>query len=128
MRSYRQKRNLGIAADASALAAARAFYCDALGGRPVRHVRLGDGSSVLTFLVGGDLVTTGRGAANDRVTLVVDDVVAIAERCWDAGFEVRVGGSADAESIVVIDPFDLELEVIARGSQRFRGAVAAEVR
>lgn len=114
MRRYRRKRDLGIdAATGSTLAAARAFYCDALGGRQTGGKRLGDGSSVLMFLVGVGLVTTGPGAANDRLMLVVDDVVAIAERCWDAGFEVRVGGSPDTRSIVVIDPFDLELELIS---------------
>jgi hypothetical protein len=46
----------------------------------------------------------------------VDDALAIAERCWDAGFEVRVRGPADAGTIVVIDPFDIELEVISSGS------------
>ena len=75
-----------------------------------------------------DLVTTGPNAANDRVQLVVDDVVTIAERCWDAGFVVRVGASADAESIVVIDPFGIELELIPSGSQQLRRAVAANER
>jgi hypothetical protein len=65
------------------------------------------------FLVGEELVTTGPGVVNDRVTLVVDDALAIAERCWDAGFEVRVRGTADATSVVVVDPFDRELEVIS---------------
>ena len=104
-------------ASRSALAAARAFYCDALGGRQMRRIQLGDGSSLFRFLVGEELVTTGPGLADDRVTLVVDDPLAIAERCWDAGFEVRVRGFADATTIVVIDPFDRELEVISSTSQ-----------
>jgi catechol 2,3-dioxygenase-like lactoylglutathione lyase family enzyme len=109
----------------SALAAARAFYCDALGGRQMRRLGLGDGGSMLRFLVGGDLVTTGPGAAVDRVTLVVDDALAIAERCWDAGFEVRVRGPVDARTIAVVDPFDLELEVVSSGGRETRRAVAA---
>ena len=68
------------------------------------------------LLVGEALVTTGPGIAGDRVTLVVDDALAIAERCWDAGFEVRVRGAADETTIVVIDPFDRELEVVSSGS------------
>jgi hypothetical protein len=103
----------GIGAGRSALAAARAFYCDALGGRQMRRLQLADGSSMFRFLVGDELVLTGPGIVKDRVTLVVDDALAIAERCWDAGFEVRVHGAADATSVVVIDPFDRELEVVA---------------
>ena len=104
-------RRSSIGRDRSALAAARAFYCDVLGGRQMRRLQLGDGSSMFRFLVGEELVTTGPGVADDRVTLVVDDALAIAERCWDAGFEVRVRGAADETTIVVIDPFDRELEV-----------------
>ena len=48
-----------------------------------------------------------------RITLVVDDAVAIAARCWDAGFTVRVRESADATTIAVVDPFDLELELVS---------------
>jgi extradiol dioxygenase family protein len=103
-----------IGAGRSALAAARAFYCDVLGGQQMRRLQLGDGSSLLSFLVGEALVITGPGVVDDRVTLVVDDALAIAERCWDAGFEVRVRGTADATTIVVIDPFDRELEVRSR--------------
>jgi hypothetical protein len=113
MNSRLRKPRSRIGADRSALAAARAFYCDALGGRQMRRMQLGDGSSMFRFLIGEELVTTGPGVADDRVTLVVDDALAIAERCWDAGFEVRVRGSADATTIVVIDPFDRELEVIS---------------
>jgi hypothetical protein len=54
-------------------------------------------------------------AAKDRVKLVVDDVDAIAERCWDAGLTVRVCGPADASTIVVIDPFGVEMELISSG-------------
>ena len=79
----------------------------------MRRTQLGDGSGMFRFLVGEELVTTGPGLADDPVTLVVDDALAIAERCWDAGFEVRVRDGADATTIVVIDPFDRELEVIS---------------
>jgi hypothetical protein len=82
----------------------------------MRRLQLADGSSMFRFLVGDELVTTGPGVMKDRVTLVVDDALAIAERCWDAGFEVRVHGRAGATSIVVIDPFDRELEVITSRS------------
>lgn len=58
----------------------------------------------------------------NRVTLVVDDALAIAERCWDAGFEVRVREGADQTTVVVIDPFGRELEVISRTVQHERRA------
>jgi hypothetical protein len=54
-------------------------------------------------------------AAKDRVKLVVDDVDATAERCWDAGLKVRICGPADASTIVVIDPFGVEMELISNG-------------
>ena len=115
MTTLLRKPTRNIGAGRSAIAAARAFYCDALGGRQMRRLELADGSSLFRFLVGQELVTTGPGVADDRVTLVVDDALAVAERCWDAGFEVRVHGGADATTIVVIDPFDRELEVISSG-------------
>jgi hypothetical protein len=58
----------------------------------------------------------------DRVTLIVDDALAIAERCWDAGLEVRVPEDADETTVVVIDPFGRELELISRTAQRERRA------
>ena len=88
------------------------------GDRCIPHTRLADGSAVLRFLVGEDLVTTVPDIAHDRVTLVVDDVLAIAERCWDAGFVVRVDESADDGPIVVIDPVGLEVELTRRGSRQ----------
>jgi hypothetical protein len=59
---------------------------------------------------------TARGAARagGRITVVADDPAAIAERCWDAGFEVRVRGPADGGAIVVIGLLEVELEVIPR--------------
>jgi hypothetical protein len=90
-----------------------------------RKRALGEGRSVLRFLVGENLVTTGQSVATDRVKLVVDDVDEVAARCWDAGFEVHVRGTADASTIVVIDPSGLEVELISSGSHAHRGAVAA---
>ena len=98
----------------SRLAAARAFYCDVLGGRQLRRRAVGDGSGLIRFRIGGELVTTGPGGMHDRVTLLVDDVVTVAVRCWDAGFTVRVRESADAVAIAVVDPFERELELVSR--------------
>jgi hypothetical protein len=93
----------------------------------MRRLQLADGSSMFRFLVGEELVTTGPGVEKDRVTLVVDDALAIAERCWDAGFEVRVRGTADATSVVVVDPFDRELEVISAITNGNPGRMALRV-
>jgi hypothetical protein len=81
-----------------------------------------NGSSIVRFLVGEELVATGPGVEKDRVTLIVDDALAIAERCWDAGFEVRVHEIAGATSVVVIDPFGRELEVRSSAPNRRAGA------
>jgi len=107
-----------VATNGSALAAARMFYCDTLGGRQMRRTKLHDENDALCFSVGGELVTTGPAATNDRITLIVDDPVGIAARCWDAGFTVRVRESADATTIAVVDPFDLELELVSDRDQR----------
>ena len=101
-----------ITSGRSPLAAARAFYCDALRGRQMPRAKRGD-DSALCFLVGEDLVTTGPAAMGGRITVVVDDAVAVAARCWDAGFTVNVRDSADATTIAVVDPFDLELGLIS---------------
>ena len=97
-----------ITSGRSPLAAARAFYCDALGGRQMPRAKRGD-DTTLSFLVGDDLVTTGPAAMGGRITLVVDDAIEVAARCWDAGFTVNVRDAADSTTISVIDPFDLEL-------------------
>lgn len=111
MTSPLRKSGSRIGTGRSALAAARAFYCDALGGRQMRRIELADGSSLFRFLVGSELVTAGPAVADHRVTLIVEDALTIAERCWDTGFEVRVRESAGETTIVVIDPFERELEV-----------------
>lgn len=106
----------------SAHAAARAFYCDALGGRQLRRREMGDAGEALSFRVGGAVVTTGTVMTRERTRLVVDDAVAVAARCWDAGFTVRVRESGDATTIAVVDPFDLEVELVASSDQCLSGA------
>jgi hypothetical protein len=53
---------------------------------------------------------------SDRVRLFVDDAAALAERCWDAGFTVRAGGSSDGGIVVMVAPLDLEVEITSRPS------------
>jgi catechol 2,3-dioxygenase-like lactoylglutathione lyase family enzyme len=107
-----------IAARWPLLSAARAFYCDALGGRQVYGTASHERTGQLFFHVGGTLVATRPAGREDPITLMVHDPVAIAERCWDAGFTVQVRESGDATTIAVIDPFDLELELIPIKQQK----------
>lgn len=79
----------------------------------MRRRQIANAGEALSFRVGGELVTTGPVMTRERIRLVVDDAVAIAARCWDAGFTVRVRESADAVTIAVVDPFDLELELVS---------------
>lgn len=64
--------------------------------------------------------------AGSTTTLAVDDVEALVEWCWDAGFTVRMhdGATGDA-SATVIDPSGRRLVLIGRstGHQRDRAAV-----
>ena len=114
-----------LAANRSAVAAARAFYCDALGGRQLRSTS-GGGTGELCFHVGGTVITTGPVTRHGPITLFVDDVVAVAERCWDAGFTVRVRESAEATTVAVIDPFDLEMELVSSNDHACAASVVAQ--
>lgn len=97
-----------LTADAGSVAAARAFYCGALRGCQVWPTERAGGSGDLWFLVGRTLVevdSRGRGAMTP-IVVDVDDPFALAERCWDAGFSVRVHeGAAGRDSLSVVDPF-----------------------
>lgn len=66
--------------------------------------------------------TTARPAARSDavataapVALVVDDPVAVAARCWDVGFTVRVHDGPDgALSLFVADPFGQVIALVGR--------------
>lgn len=66
--------------------------------------------------------TTARPAARSDavataapVTVVVDDPVAVAARCWDVGFTVRVHDGPDgALSLFVADPFGQVIALVGR--------------
>lgn len=101
------------------IAAARTFYCEALGGRQVRPAGLAgtDGGS-LWFHVNGALVEAGSAlhGPHTRVALSADDPALLAERCWDAGFEVRVHDDATGRTLFsVIDPFGRRIDLIPSG-------------
>ena len=65
-------------------------------------------------------------ATTTPVAVVVDDPVAIAERCWDAGYTVRVHDDpAGAVSLFLADPFGREIALIGRTSTTYPSAIAA---
>jgi catechol 2,3-dioxygenase-like lactoylglutathione lyase family enzyme len=101
--------------------AAQLFYCDLLGGRPIRAVPAA-AARELWFLVGRALVKTGpqvRGGSA-RIALWVEAAEDTAARCWDAGFTVRVHpGEPGSPELTVIDPFGLEIAL--RGGTSARG-------
>ena len=90
---------------------ARAFYCDALHGRQVwDSERVGS----LSFIVAGTRIDVSTNGAGDRepVVLSVDNPDALAERCWDAGYSVRVEHDATTVRMSVIDPFGRRIELV----------------
>jgi hypothetical protein len=96
------------------LAAASTFYTGLLRGEPVRAARRRTEDAQLVFRIGDVLVETGpinRGGA--PVLLHVDDPLAVAERCWDAGFTVQLLDPPFGDAIVaVIDPFGQPLHLV----------------
>ena len=101
----RSRRTPGISP--SAAKAARSFYGDALGGREVWRTGRAEAPGSLWFLVGGTLVEVSAdpGAVRAAITLAVDAPYDVAERCWDAGFTVRVrhDGTRPAATVSVVD-------------------------
>ena len=94
---------------------ARAFYCDILEGRQVwdgERERRAD----LSFIVEGTRIDVGgRGSGDDgeAVVLSVANPDALAERCWDAGYSVRVADEATGEAALsVIDPFGRRIDLV----------------
>jgi catechol 2,3-dioxygenase-like lactoylglutathione lyase family enzyme len=98
--------------------AARSFYGDVLGGRQVWSTGRPDGS--LWFLVGETLVEVSAGSDGGGepapIVLEVDAPEELAERCWDAGFTVRVHDyMTDREAVSVVDPSGRRIDLV-RGS------------
>lgn len=103
--------------DVAATAAVR-FYRDALRGRLLPPPRERASRRALSFLIGDTRIEVEPGASvvpAAPVAVVVDDPVAIAERCWDAGYTVRVhDGPASAPSLFVADPFGRVIALVGR--------------
>jgi catechol 2,3-dioxygenase-like lactoylglutathione lyase family enzyme len=94
---------------------ARAFYCDVLQGRQVWDTATVRRAS-LSFVVQGTRIDVGAHEAHEdgeAVVLSVQDPRAVAERCWDAGYSVRVGDDATGEpAVAVIDPFGRRIDLV----------------
>lgn len=87
------------------IAHVRRFYRDILGCREAR----GDSDEscgALWFILGRQCITVRPlEAAPSPLRLQVDDPVAVAERCWDAGYTVRPFDADNGDtSLSVIDP------------------------
>jgi len=93
---------------------ARSFYQNVLGGRRVWPAHSRDVSGVLWFLVGTTLmeVRTDRDDGAAATTLPVRAPEELAERCWDAGFVVRVREDGAGRAMLsVIDPFGRRIDL-----------------
>jgi len=93
---------------------ARRFYCDVLRGHEAWDAERSVNGTV-SFIVEGTRidVTQNRSADIEPVVLCVSDPHALAERCWDAGFSVRVGQDASGlPALSVIDPFGRRVELV----------------
>jgi hypothetical protein len=100
-------------------AAARSFYRDLLGGRQVWPTGRRAGRGRLWFLLDGTLVEVGphRGKASEILELTVESPNEVVERCWDAGYTVRLLGDADIGAMQVIDPFGRTIMLLPRDCQ-----------
>jgi hypothetical protein len=108
-------------------ALARAFYCDVLRGREMWNAAHLDGDDKLSFLVEEtrfEVSMTGSASATP-IVLIVDKPEELAERCWDAGFTVRVHQDAGGRlPISVTDPFGRRIDLVARRATLSVGASA----
>lgn len=95
------------------LAAARVFYIDLLQGTLVCAARRHTDHARLWYRVYDGLIETGLGIQEEAAVLLhVDDPLAIAERCWDAGFSVRMLDRPPGDAIIsVTDPFGRQIEL-----------------
>lgn len=92
------------------------FYTHVLGGSEVSPADGATPDDALFFFVEGQLVEVhaSRDGAPDVLDLTVDGPIDIAERCWDAGYTVRLEGD-DAEAILyVTDPLGRSIALHGR--------------
>jgi hypothetical protein len=94
------------------MAEVRQFYRDILRGREVRSDH-DETSGALCFIVGPQCIAVRtREAGTGPMSLEVDDPVAVAEKCWDAGYTVYASDSDEGDTrLSVIDPFGRRIEL-----------------
>ena len=99
---------------ARGVAAARRFYIDLLQGRLVCAARRHTDHARLWYRAYDGLIETGPGIVEEPpVVLHVDDPLDVAERCWDAGFSVRLFDRPRGDATIsVIDPFGRQIELV----------------
>jgi hypothetical protein len=107
---------------------AHVFYGETLGGRPIRPILEAAAVRGLWFAVGGVRVEARAdlGSRAAPILLHVEDPYALAQRCWDAGFTVRVRQDETGRAPVsVIDPYGRRIDLAplaALTSQRLRAS------
>lgn len=109
------------------VSAARALYCDALGGRQLWRAPRWNTVGTLRFLVAGTVVEVRSdfGSAETPITLHVGDPDLLAQRCWDAGFTVRVNqDETERAPVSVIDPFGRRIDLAVEQDQHLRNCAA----
>jgi len=103
-------------------AAARSFYGELLGGREVFPTDGDAFASSLWFLVESQLVEVGAphhdSESEETLELRVASPIGIAERCWDAGYTVRLDSAVAGRSIRVSDPFGRVITLAPRARAR----------
>ena len=109
-------------------AAASTFYTGLLRGRRVRPAGRRTDGARLWFRIEEVLVETGPGAHGGApVLLHVDDPLEVAERCWDAGFTVRLLDPPFGDAIVsVTDPFGQQVHLVRAAGDDARRAANGE--
>jgi len=110
------------------LAAANRFYTGLLRGRRVHRAGRRTDGVRLWFRIDEVLVETGPGFDGGApVLLHVEDPLAVAERCWDAGFTVRLLDPPFGHAtIAVTDPFGRQVNLAQAGRHDARQAVNGE--
>ena len=108
--------------------AARAFYCDALGGRQISRVTDGSAGESLWFVIAGTLIQIDPDGPfpGPPISLAVDHPHDLAERCWDAGFSVSVGDAGTDAPVFVFDPFGRRIELTGHEYAATSDEIAAE--
>ena len=110
------------------LAAASTFYTGLLRGTPAHQAGHRADGARLRFRVDDVLVETGPGFRDGApVLLHVDDPLAVAERCWDAGFTVRLLDPPFGHATVsVTDPFGRQVNLAPADRHDARQAANGE--